>query len=67
VLRFTKLEHTEDSGMCLASCVGEHGAVGIKDEKTCEVTAGPVQKAEYEVNNGVSLCALFSPLTPNDL
>jgi hypothetical protein len=32
---------------------------GVKEESTSVVTAGPVEKAEHEVNNYVSLCALF--------
>jgi hypothetical protein len=46
------------------SSVSEHEMTGIKEENTSAVTAGPVAKAEHEVNNYVSLCAQFNLLAP---
>jgi hypothetical protein len=43
------------------SCVSERKMIGVKVENTSVVTAGPVDKAEHEVNNYVSLCARFKP------
>lgn len=57
----TKPERTFGSEMCLMSCVSEREMIGIKEENTSLVTVGPVDKAEHEVNNYVSLCARFKP------
>jgi hypothetical protein len=58
----TQLEHTCGSETYLMSCVSEHQMIGVKEESTSVVTAGPVEKAEREVDNYVSLCARFKPL-----
>jgi len=61
VMHSTEPEHTCGSETCLMSSVREHEMIGIKEENTSVVTAGPVEKAEHEVNNYVSLCAQFKP------
>lgn len=51
----TRPEHTCDSKTCLTSCVSENEMIGIKDENTSVITAGPVEKTEHEVNNDMSM------------
>ena len=61
VVHCTKPEHTCGSETYLTSCVSEHEMTGVKEENTSVVTAGPVEKAEHEVNNYVSLCVPCKP------
>lgn len=58
VMQCTKPEHTGGSETYLTSCVSEHEVTGVKEENTSVVTAGPVEKAEHEVNNCVSVCTV---------
>jgi hypothetical protein len=60
VMYSIKQEPTGDGETCLTSCASEYEMVNIKEENTSVVTSDPVEKTEHEVNNDVSLCALFN-------
>jgi hypothetical protein len=57
----TKPEYTYGSATYITSFVSDREVIGVKEENTSVVTAGPVEKAEHEVNNCVSLYAPFKP------
>jgi hypothetical protein len=61
VMHSAKPERTGGSETYRTSCVSEHEMIGVKEENTSVVMAGPVEKAEHEVNNYVCLGARFKP------
>lgn len=71
VTHSTRPQHTCDSKTCLTSCVTEHEMIGIKDESTSAITAGPVGKAEHEnsmdfVKHEPDLCSESCPAVCDD-